>query len=92
MTISIQVKCDVCKKIKQETNHWFISLHTHKEIVVKALDLTLELRTERITTYAAQDPMQKIFCGEACTLKYLSSILKNLNKQPQQELSDEFSY
>ena len=70
MGITTEVKCDVCEKQKQQTNHWYMVNVSYESIVIRPLD-TNDL-----------DEFQWIICcGEGCTSNYLSAKLATLHSQ-----------
>lgn len=75
MPIELAVRCDKCKKEKEQTNHWFMIRFSDSAFVSRTVTMSVEpfdLHTAR------NNENFHIFCGEACALKFVSENLKEL--------------
>jgi hypothetical protein len=62
-----QVICDVCGKLKQDTNHWF---------VITVIDNGDKMRSVILTTGSERNNTESIdLCGESCVLKKVSELI-----------------
>jgi hypothetical protein len=65
------IKCNLCKREKEQTNHWFVVIE--RPGMEGLLILPIESAGEPIKGYTYKD-----LCGEACAHKYLSAWLEEL--------------
>lgn len=68
------IKCELCPKIKNESNHWYITIFDHKRIEIRPFDLTdaKALRDQGRTKF-------HILCGPACLISDVNSLLEKIN-------------
>jgi hypothetical protein len=69
-----QVVCDVCGKLKQETNHWFVVLVNELGIAI-ATDPQYKAFIDSQPSGAATTATTVDCCGEACVLKKVSELI-----------------
>jgi hypothetical protein len=65
-------KCDICKRDKQETNHWLVAITCPGYEGI--LFVPVEATEFRLEGYTYQD-----ICGQGCMSKRLSRWLDDLN-------------
>ena len=81
MPISVQIKCDICGAVKQQTNHWYLA------------DISIDnglLDIRPFDLQMAQEFNLSILCGEACVHKYISQNLASLHRSEAADQTTEF--
>jgi hypothetical protein len=63
------IKCDVCKREKQETNHWLVAI-THP-----ALQGLIFQQADLVETPRSTEARYEDICGQACAHKRFSAWL-----------------
>lgn len=78
MGIIQQIQCDVCGKVRQQVNHWFLVEVHNGEWLISVLEVPVKI---------AEVARSKVVCGEDCALRLLSQWFDRQRPHPAQ--SDE---